>query len=503
WGLGRVAALEHPRLWGGLIDLPATIDQRTASQVAAILTPGQPEDQVAIRSSAVWARRLEHAPPGARRPDAEWRPTGTTLITGGTGGIGGHLARWLAAAGAPHLLLTSRRGPGAPGADELTQELKDLGSSVTITACDAADRAQLEETLRYIPADLPLTTVIHAAGVLSYAPITDLSPATLSDVLGPKSHAAVHLHELVQDHPVSTFLMFSSGAATWGSGQQAAYAAANHYLDALAQHRHAHDQPATSLAWGLWSDVGMAADQASTAFLSRFGIHSLHPDLATKALHHAITANATTLTIANIDWTRFTPTFTTGRPAPLLADLPENHQATEPSGTAATPLVEELTGATAAQREQILLDHVQTQTAATLGLPSRVEVPPDKPFSDLGFDSLTAVQLRNQLNASTGLRLPTTLVFDRPTPRELADYLYGQLVGHDRPTEGSILAELDRWEAVGARGEVDPAARRRIAVRMRSLLASWNGGPAASSRDLETATADDMFELISEEFGKS
>ncbi|MFG2007404.1 type I polyketide synthase [Spirillospora sp. NPDC048911] len=502
WGLGRVAALEHPRTWGGLIDLPAAIEQSTSDRLASLLVPDQPEDQVAIRSSAVWVRRLEHAPPTPPVP-ADWEPTGTTLITGGTGGIGAHLARWLAANGAPHLLLTSRRGPKAPGADELTRELKDLGSGVTIVACDAADRAQLEDALGHVPEDQPLTTVIHAAGVPNYIPITDLTPATLSDVLGPKSHAAAHLQELIEHHPVTAFLMFSSGAGTWGSGQQGAYAAANHFLDALAQHRHAHGRPATSLAWGLWSDLGMAADRASTDFLARFGVRPMHADLATKALHQALATGTTNLTIADIDWDRFIPTFTIGRPAPLLGDLPQNRQPAEPGGTASTPLVEELAGATAAQREEMLLRHVQAQTAATLGLPSRDAVPANKPFQDLGFDSLTAVQLRNQLNASTGLRLPTTLVFDRPTPRELADHLLGELAGRDTPTEGSILAELDSWASAGASGEVNAAARRRIAVRMRSLLAAWSGGPAESRRDLETATADDMFSLISEEFGKS
>ncbi|MHC3475700.1 SDR family NAD(P)-dependent oxidoreductase, partial [Streptomyces sp. 7R007] len=184
--------------WGGLIDLPHDTDHHTTHRLATLLTPGHPEDQLAIRSSAVWARRLEHAPP-EDGPDTEWRPVGTTLITGGTGGIGAHLARWLAAAGAPHLLLLSRRGPDAPGATELAEDIKNSGAAVTITACDAADRAHLEDALRSVPADLPLTTVIHAAGVMSYAPLADLTPAGLSDVLAGKARAAAHLHELTQE----------------------------------------------------------------------------------------------------------------------------------------------------------------------------------------------------------------------------------------------------------------------------------------------------------------
>nr|MDT0664534.1 phosphopantetheine-binding protein [Micromonospora sp. DSM 115978] len=217
--------------------------------------------------------------------------------------------------------------------------------------------------------------------------------------------------------------------------------------------------------------------------------------------------HTTNLTIANIDWNQFTPTFTTQRPAPLLTDLPENHKPQTTSG-ATTPLVDELTGATMAQQLQVLLQHVRVQAAVTLGLSSHDAVTPDKPFQELGFDSLTAVQLRNQLNRTTGLQLPTTLIFDHPTPTELADYLRGQLADEGSISEVGILAELDRWAAAYAAGEVGDEARGRIATRMRALLTNWadagNGTDhAASHHDLEKATADDLFDLISREFGKS
>ncbi|MHC3475699.1 SDR family NAD(P)-dependent oxidoreductase, partial [Streptomyces sp. 7R007] len=184
--------------WGGLIDLPHDTDHHTTHRLAALLTPGHPEDQLAIRPTGVLARRMRHAPPTPSLP-AEWSPTGTTLITGGTGGIGAHLARWLAAAGAPHLLLLSRRGPDAPGATELITDVEQFGSTVTIAACDAADRTQLEQAVAGIPADRPLTTIVHAAGVPNYIPLTDLTPADLDHVLRPKSQAAAHLHELTQE----------------------------------------------------------------------------------------------------------------------------------------------------------------------------------------------------------------------------------------------------------------------------------------------------------------
>ncbi|MGO4417839.1 SDR family NAD(P)-dependent oxidoreductase, partial [Streptomyces sp. MCAF7] len=245
WGLGRVVALEHSNRWGGLIDLPAEPDGRTAARLAALLAVGGPEDQVAIRATGVLGRRLDHAP--ASRPVShDWRLEGSVLITGGTGGIGGRLARWAAESGASHLVLTSRRGPDAPGARELADGLRELGATVTVAACDAADREALRKVLDEIPAEHPLSTVIHAAGVTEYDLVTDLDAGRLNRMLEPKALSAWHLHELTRDLDLSAFVLFSSGSAAWGSGQQGAYAAANTYLDALAEHRHGLGLPATS-----------------------------------------------------------------------------------------------------------------------------------------------------------------------------------------------------------------------------------------------------------------
>ncbi|MEU5367129.1 type I polyketide synthase [Streptomyces sp. NPDC005925] len=432
WGLGRVAALEYPRLWSGLVDLPARIDHQTLTRLAVALAP-QDEDQIAVRSTGVHARRLSHAPANRLSGVVGWRPEGTTLITGGTGGIGAVLARWLAREGAPHLLLTSRRGPDAPGARELAAELTELGTTVTITACDVGDREQVRRLIDDVPAGQPLTAVIHAAGVPNYIGLGEVSAAELDEVLRPKSLAALHLHELTRDLDLTAFVMFSSGAGVWGSGQQGAYGAANHYLDALAEHRRSHGLPATSVAWGPWAEAGMAADQAALTFFSRFGLHPLGPDLCVKALHQALDTGETTLTVANFDWATFTPTFTAQRPSPLLADLPENRRSGAPAAqedsAGASSLQQELTEVKPAQQRQLLLQHVRSQAAATLGHSDVDAVPATKPFQELGFDSLTAVELRNRLNKSTGLTLPTTVVFDHPTPDALTDVLRAELAG--------------------------------------------------------------------------
>ncbi|MGH3381759.1 MAG: type I polyketide synthase, partial [Actinoallomurus sp.] len=305
WGLGRVAALENPQRWGGLIDLPTTVDQHTPGRLAALLAPGQPEDQVAIRATGAFARRLQHAPAIGANGATTWRPDGTTLVTGGTGELGARVARWLAQNGAPHLLLTSRSGPDAPGAEQLSEELTQLGSTVTITACDVADRTALEDLLGTIPAEHPLTAVIHTAGIPENTAFADLDLPHIGQVLRPKAYAAAHLHELTRDLDLSAFVLFSSGAAAWGSGLQGSYAAANTYLDALAEHRRALGLPATSIAWGPWGEAGMAADETAVTYFARRGLSPLDPGLAIKSLHHALDHGDTTITVADIDWEKF------------------------------------------------------------------------------------------------------------------------------------------------------------------------------------------------------
>ncbi|MET9258346.1 SDR family NAD(P)-dependent oxidoreductase, partial [Streptomyces sp. NPDC003717] len=509
WGLGRVAALEHPRLWAGLIDLPTRIDQHTLTRLAAGLSP-QDEDQIAVRPTGTHVRRFTHAP-ATRAPETRWRPEGTTLVTGGTGGIGAVLARWLARQGAPRLLLTSRRGPDAPGARELEAELTRLGTAVTISACDAGDPGRLRRLLEGIPPEHPLTAVIHAAGTTDLTSINDLTPARLHEVLAAKAYAAWNLHRLTRECDLSAFVLFSSGAGVWGSGQQGAYGAANHFLDALAEHRRSQGLTATSIAWGPWAEAGMSADQESLSYFKRFGLHPLLPDLCVKALHQALDTGEATLTVANFDWARFTPTFTTQRPSPFLDGIPENRREAEQTGSTAetSAFRAQLAKTPVPQRHSFLVQHVRTHAAATLGRAVE-DISAAQPFKDLGFDSLTAVQLRNQLNGTTGLTLPPTVIFDHPTPEALATHLRGQLGDEGTAVgEGDVLSALDKWDAAYDTDEVDEAARRRIVGRLRVLISKWDPAKAGSEGgesahgDLESASADDIFDLISTEFGKS
>ncbi|GAA2368146.1 type I polyketide synthase [Streptomyces cuspidosporus] len=512
WGLGRVAALEHPDRWGGLVDLPAEPDERTEARLAALLAgppaDGRAEDQVAIRAGGALARRLVQAPPG-RPADRAWQPRGSVLITGGTGGVGALLARWAAERGAAHLVLTSRRGPDAPGAGELAAELRGLGATVTLAACDAADRDAMRGVLDAIPAEHPLSAVIHAAGVSEQNLIADVDDEHLSRTLAPKALAARHLHELTRHLDLSAFILFSSVSAAWGSGQQAAYAAANAYLDALAEHRRGLGLPTTSVAWGLWGEVGMATAPEEVDAFRRRGIHPLDPALAVASLQQAVERRETSAVIAAVDWRRFLTGFTALRPSPLLSDLPEAAEARAgeagPAKEEADPLRRKLVGRTPAEQHHILVRHVQAHAAGTLGHASADAVPPTKPFQELGFDSITAVQLRDRLGAGTGLRLPTTVLFDYPTAEELARHLYDLLTADAASGEERIMAQLDGWDAAGAPDAVDEAARSRIAARLRLLADKWSDtadGATGSHDDLESASAEEIFDLIATEFGK-
>ncbi|MCI3934336.1 type I polyketide synthase [Streptomyces sp. AN091965] len=520
WGLGRVAALEYPDRWGGLVDLPETVDGRAAAQLAGILAGAGDEDQLAVRQAGVVARRFVRAPldAGAAR---EWAPRGTALITGGTGAIGGHVARWLAREGAEHLVLTSRRGPDAPGAEELQAELEELGAKVTIAACDVADREAVAGLLDRLNQDgHTLRSVFHAAGVGQGQPLADMSAADVAAVLEAKVAGAAHLDELLAADALDAFVLFSSNAGVWGSGSQGAYAAANAHLDALAEQRRARGLTATSVAWGLWAGGGMAGDDGEEQFRRR-GLRPMAPDLAVAALAQAVAHDETFLAVADLDWERFAPAFTSARTSPFIGDIPEVRRyersvaaETETRGDtgddAAAELRRRLTPLTEPEREMILLDLVRTHAAAVLGYGDAESIDAHLAFRELGFDSLTAVEVRNRLNKATGLRLPATLVFDHPTSAVLSQYLRGELLQDDADGVDSTLRELDRLEAGLGTIAPDDGDRMRITMRLEALMAKWKGTDAEAPADgekvssqLESASADEVFDFIDKEFGVS
>ncbi|ARX88093.1 hypothetical protein SMD44_07580 [Streptomyces alboflavus] len=471
WGMGRVAALEQPQLWGGLVDLPEHADERSRLRLADALAAASAsgEDQVAVRGSGVYARRLVRVPASGtalgESSAGEWSADGgTVLVTGGTGALGGHVARWAVRAGAGHVLLTSRRGLDAPGAPELRSELEGLGVRVTVAACDAADREALARVLGEIPDDVPLTGVFHTAGVLDDGVLDSLTADRFATVFRPKAQAALNLHELTHDDDrLTAFVLFSSVAGSMGIGGQGNYAAANAFLDALAHHRRSLGLPALSLAWGPWAGGGMAVDGGVVEQRVRdSGMPAMDPDLAVAAMATALAARADThtgtspaaVTLADVDWDVCAPTYALARPNHLFDQLTRPDSPAEPSTagtrgtTATTPsatLAERLAALPAAERDRELLDLVRERVATVLGYPATKTVDATRPFKDLGFDSLTAVELRNLIGAACGLHLPATLIFDHPTPEALAAHLRDALLGDLAPHGDGNPAPTTAW----------------------------------------------------------
>ncbi|GFE41882.1 type I polyketide synthase [Streptomyces tubercidicus] len=510
WGLGRVAALELPDRWGGLVDLPESVDGRALDRFVGVLADGS-EDQVAVRSSGVFGRRLVHAPVGAGDSTVGgWRPRGTVLITGGTGALGARVARWVAERGAEHVILTSRRGPEAPGASELEAELSALGVQVTVAACDIADRDAVRELLSGCAVD----AVVHAAGVVDSVPLRDADAEHFAGVMGAKVAGAVVLDEVLGDRELDAFVVFSSIAGVWGSGAQGAYAAGNAFVEGLVEARRARGAVGCAVAWGPWAGGGMAGAEGAEEHLLRRGLRALDPGLAVSALEAAVGCGQGSVVVADVEWERFAPAFTSARPSPLLEDLPEVADALratpqEKADEGNPSFLGRIADVSAVERSQAVLDLVRTHTAAVLGFRDLKAVQPLRAFRDLGFDSLTAVELRNGLNTETGLRLPATLVFDYPTPQLLAEHVHDALFGaEDVEPETAVLADLDRLASAISGFSPKNAARGLIEGRLRSILsvlgeAAEDDSKSAVSQQLDAATDDEIFDFINQEFGRS
>ncbi|MFI7195819.1 SDR family NAD(P)-dependent oxidoreductase [Nocardia nova] len=481
-GAVRSAQAEHPGRIVLVNSAALEIDPRT------VLEAGEAE--VALRADAVWVPRLVRVRAGGEPPDLGG---GTVLITGGTGGLGAAVARHLVRAhrvGA--LVLVSRRGAAAPGADDLVRELEDLGARVSVVACDVADAAAVRAVVAGIGPDAPLIGVVHAAGVLDDGVLDSLTAPRIEAVLRPKVDGAWHLHEQIGTRELRFFMLFSSVSGLLGGPGQANYAAANAFLDALARYRRARGLCATAIAWGPWAETGMAA-QRTAAPRGPSGA-ALPTDRALAILDATLSLD--TAAVVGCRWD--SASFDSAVPA-VLTELVRTPRSVGAAERAARPaelrtLLREMTPP---QQVGHLLAVIRQQAAVVLGHADSDAIDPRSAFADLGFDSLSAVQFRNALAAATGSTLSAGLVFDHPTPVALAEFLRTTLIGEPDPDDRARAVDeaLNRLEAL--LGAADDGARVGAHIRERILrITATREAPAGPPADADIASVSGA-ELLS------
>ncbi|MFG3230071.1 type I polyketide synthase, partial [Kitasatospora sp. NPDC048194] len=462
WGLVRSAQSENP---GRLV--LADLDDHPDSYPALVRALPSAEPQLAVRAGCVSAARLATVTPGAAEAPPSFDPSGTVLVTGGTGLLGGLFARHLVDRhGVRHLLLLSRRGLAADGAAELRDELAASGATVTVAACDAADRDALAAVLAQVPAEHPLVGVIHTAGVLDDGVLTALTPDRVAAVLRPKVDAAWHLHELTRDAGLTAFVLFSSAAGVLGQAGQSSYSAANAFLDALALHRRAEGLPAHSLAWGLWAESsGMTRHlaEADLRRLSRTGLAGMPSEQGLALFDAALRTDHAVLVPARLDTAALRAQSDVPPVFRGLLRAPRRREASAPqTATQAETFRQRFAALEAAERGRALLDLVRAQVAAVLGYASPERVEPDRGFLDLGLDSLTALELRNRLGRESGTRLSATLIFDHPTPAAVARHLASEVFPAEPAPAGVRSGEDHGTDGVQGVEGVDEAEFRRV-----------------------------------------
>ncbi|WP_437012369.1 type I polyketide synthase [Streptomyces sp. enrichment culture] len=503
WGLVRAAQAEHPGRFV-LADLPVGAGPE---ELVAGLACGEP--QWAVREGVVRVPRLVRSGVSVAGGVAGGFGDGPVLVTGASGVLGGVVARHLVAVhGVRELVLLSRRGPSAEGMVRLEAELVALGATVESVACDVADR----DALAVVLGGRRLTGVVHAAGVLDDGVLESLDAARFDAVLRPKVDAAWHLHELTREHDLSAFVVFSSAAGVFGNAGQANYAAANVFLDALAQARRAEGLPGLSLAWGLWAGASAMTSglaESDRQRIARLGAEALGEAEGLALLDRAVAGGTDGLLVP----VRLNLPALRGRsedvPAVLRALVPgrvRRQAAAVAAVGSAGGLAERLAAMNEGRRAAHLLDLVRTEVAVVLGHPSASSVEPDRAFKDLGFDSLTAVELRNRLHAATGLKLAATVVFDHPTSADLARHLHTQIPGLPAARPEGLLGELDRIEQMLT--DVDPTDEESADIqrRLAALLSRFDEAarPAEAERvvdQIDAATDDEIFAFIDNELG--
>ncbi len=472
WGLGRVIALEHPEVWGGLVDLGPGGPADDVSALFAEIWEPDGEDQVAIRMGQRHVvRLLRRSDLDGQAPSMRWRSDATYLITGGLGALGIRVARWMAEQGARHLVLLARRqlperarwaaldaSSEAFAPVPAIRAIEDLGAQVRVVSADVSDvdrmRPLVEDLRRAKP---PLRGVVHLAAVASPCSVKDMDLETLRAVLRPKVSGAWVLHQLTREIDLDFFALFSSGASVWGSRGLAHYAAANHFLDALAHHRRACGLPALSINWGWWAGGVTTALPEIERYFLQIGLGTMPPEQALGILGRLLESGVVQRAVAAVDWSVFKPVYEAKRLRPFLEHIRVQPRLHGRGSAQRLELARRLQEVSPGDRWDVLLAHVRGEVASVLGFDAAGSLEPHHGFFEMGMDSIMTVQLRNRLEADLGSSLPPTVAFEYPTVQALAGYLATEVLGFEPPVSAPSDVTKD-----GDKEGSDPVEREQL-----------------------------------------
>ncbi len=463
WGMGRVVSLEHPQIWGGLVDLdPQTPESQTEKLLQFLTENNQREDHLAFRGEPTYIARLVKL---SLKPtqSLSLESNATYLITGGLGALGLQSAQWMVEKGAKNLVLTGRKQPSAHA--QLTiEQLQKAGAQVLVLCGDISIEEDATKILEEIKASLPtLRGVIHAAGLLDDSLLRQMSWEQFTQVMAPKVQGAWHLHSLTQNLPLDFFVCFSSMASLLGSPGQGNYAAANAFMDALVHHRRAMGLPGLSINWGPWAEGGMVGylDSRHQSRMTAMGISPLVSEQGLQLLGQLLGQSLPQVGVLPVEWSVFQQQFTAGNQMPLLSELrrkTESIEEAKPTNTKKNELLKLLESAPKSDKQNILIAHIQIEVTQILRLDSSELLDLDGGFVDMGMDSLMAVELKNQLQNNLGTPLPATLAIEYPTIRKLSNYLAEEVMGWEliekntldfpkiKDKKANVLSEIEQLE---------------------------------------------------------
>ncbi|MDZ7992526.1 MAG: type I polyketide synthase [Nostoc sp. EfeVER01] len=466
WGLGKVIALEHQKIWGGMLDLDSQVNPNEAEMVLAEILNPEREDQIALRNGQCYVARLvQTSLPEVQ--EVQLRPDATYLITGGLGDLGLKVAQWMVHQGAQHLMLVGRSSPTSATQETLNQ-LEQSGAKIFVAQGDVSRTEDMIGVLETVKASCPpLRGIIHAAGVLDDGIILQQNWERLRQVMEPKVKGAWNLHVLTQNCPLEFFVCFSSIASLIGSSGQSNYAAANAFLDGLCHYRRQLGLPGLSINWGLWADAGMAArlDSSSQARMVAMGLNSITSEQGLLALNLFLGQTYPQISVLPIDWSVFQQEFSTQRQLPLLSDIVGKTKAEDRVNLVCmqpNDLLQRLEKTPVNAREEFLVTHLQIEVAKIMGLNSFQLPESRKGFFDMGMDSLMVIEMKNRLEINLGVFLPTTLAFEAPSIQDLSKYLLQKVLKWETANKIDTKSQNGNKGKVQTRLEIEKLSSNKI-----------------------------------------